>query len=210
MGYFPYQVNRSRPLPSAPFGEVLASLSDLPLLPPVTGVFALVVATQQQDDPGAMEVHEHAEEDPLPAASAPLLAREHLSDLVGVVAHPELVQPLTERLEPFGPGQFESPLGQDEPEGSVERDELGLGELLDPDRERLASVLGLVDLELPGSAAHRSVEFRSVADVVRRSSVASVSGDVDRSARLRVEDPAYDGGGGSVTFFECVAVDARR
>jgi hypothetical protein len=63
-----------------------------------------------------------------------------MPDLVAVVAHPELVQPLAERFEPFGPGQVESPFGQDEPEGDIERNELRLGELLDLDRERLASV----------------------------------------------------------------------
>lgn len=127
---------------------MLAGLADLALLAALARVLPLVVTAEEQHHLSTMEVHEHPEKDAVPVTTGcSLVFSEHPPDLVAVVAHPELVEPLTERLEPFGPGQVESALGEDQPQRGVERDELGLGQLVDPGREWSAPSLGLVDLE---------------------------------------------------------------
>jgi hypothetical protein len=72
-----------------------AGLRDLSLLAMRLRIGALVVTAEEQDRPLPVEVHEDAEENFLRLARHfAHLAAEHAGDLLGVMAHTELVETL--------------------------------------------------------------------------------------------------------------------
>jgi hypothetical protein len=124
--------------------------SAISLLPALLRVGALVVAAQEQNDLLPVEVHEHPEQHLLRLAiDLGRLASEHAGNLVGVVAHSELVESLAERLQPLGPDEVD-PSDREHPiDGGVEGDELEVGENVDEPLERDGPVVGLEGLRCP-------------------------------------------------------------
>src|SRR5690606_1183197 len=88
---------------SSEFGQPPSRGSDLTSLPTVRGIPALVVTAEEEHPLLAVEMDEHAKQDPaLGAGDIGMLAAEHVGDLIGVVPHAELVQAAPKRLEPLG------------------------------------------------------------------------------------------------------------
>lgn len=86
-------------LTSPELGEQSSGLGDLALLPPRLRLCTLVVSAEQQHHLGPVEVDEDSKEDVLrPLRRVMHLSAEHPTDLLGVVADPELMETTAERL----------------------------------------------------------------------------------------------------------------
>jgi len=82
------------------------------------------------------------------------LAPERPGDLLGIVAHAELVESVPERFQPLRPYELESPHGQNQADGRVESYECEVGYGLDERRERFVPDIVNEDLRCPQRTGH--------------------------------------------------------